>query len=437
MNENKVIICDDEKTISLIDLCCYVLGKWKIMIIAAVVLAVVAGGFSYLKSGKEAETAATTETKVLSFEKVEDSFETEDALEAAQNKIIRIEKYQKNLEERDYYLENSVKVKLDPNRFYEGTATYVITGDDEKSVLKSVALLENQILSEETFEKMAENLSETKDIALLKEVVTVKSEQHMSGAKVVVKVVHYEQEECKKMLETLPEDSASVELIDAQVNTKNDLGLMSFSSDVLNERNGVYDAIKSLENGMSELEKAYYELLNGSELSMETEPEMVQTSKASVDLKIVIVGAVLGAFAVAGLYGVYYLFSGYVHTKEELESWISAPVLNMGSDLEMNATMIAGIVGERNADKIYLTSSLDSANETFMKELADLLKDKNIETVIGQYIWDNPSALQKAVETGAMVLVEKCYKSKEKDIRETIVKANSCGVRICSVILEK
>ena len=99
--------------------------------------------------------------------------------------------------------------------------------------------------------------------------------------------------------------------------------------------------------------------------------------------------------------------------------------------------MLAGILGEKNADKIYLTSSLEPANEVWMKEFSEVLKLKNIETIIGADISDNPSALQKAVETGALVLVEKCYKSKEKDIRETIVKANSCGVRVCSVILEK
>lgn len=435
MNENKVLIYEEEKTISLVDLCFFVLSKWKLMVITAVVLAVVAGGFTYVKSGKDAKTANETVTKVLSLEEAEASFTTEDELTVMQIKIDRIEECKQSLEERNYYLENSVKLKLNPNKYYEGTATYAVQGNDEKDVLKAAALLEDQILSEDTFEAMVAQLAEATDVALLKEVVKVKTEHYVSGAEVTVTVMHYDKEECLKMLEVLPKTSTDIELINAQVNTKSDYALMSLRGDVLYARNAVYDTLKSLENGMSELEKTYYDLLNNSDAVIETEP--VQEVKASVDLKLVIIAAFLGAFAVTGLYGVYYLFSGHVHTKEELESWISAPVLNMESDLEMNATMLAGILGEKNADKIYLTSSLEPANEVWMREFSEVLKLKNIETIIGADISDNPSALQKAVETGALVLVEKCYKSKEKDIRETIVKANSCGVRVCSVILEK
>jgi hypothetical protein len=72
-----------------------------------------------------------------------------------------------------------------------------------------------------------------------------------------------------------------------------------------------------------------------------------------------------------------------------------------------------------------------------MKTFAEELKLKNIDAVIGTDISDDPVALQKAVETGAIVLVEKCYQSKENEIRETIMKANSCGIRVCGIILGK
>ena len=429
VNENKNLIYDDEKTISLVDLCFYLLSKWKLMVIVAIILAIVAGGFTYMKSSKASENSG----EVLSLEGLEDSFETEDALMAAQNKIAKIEEYKQNMEERDYYLENSVKIKLNPNRFYEGIVSYVVSASDERAVLKAVALLENAILSEETFEKMAAELADTKDTALLKEVLAVETEYHTTGATVVVKVRHYVQEECEKMLDVLPKNLTYVELVDAQVKTKSDYTLISFSSDMLNARNTAYDTMKSLENGMSELEKAYYEMLkNPDEVKVP-----VQKTEASVDLKMVIIAAFLGAFCVAGLYGVFYLFSGYVHTKEELESWVDMPVLDVEENLEMNATMLAGIVTERNVSKLYLTSSLESANVALMKNLEELLLAKNIEVIVGECILNNPIALQKAVNCGAIVLVEKCNKSKEKDIREEIVKVNSCGVRVLGAILEK
>lgn len=429
MNENKNLIYDDEKTISLVHLCMYIMGKWKLMIIAAIVLAILSGGLSYIKSSKIPEQSG----KVLSLEEAEASFSTEDEFTAVQNKIAKIDEYEQNVEERDYYIENSVKIRLNPNGFYEGTVTYVVSAADEKDILKAVTLLKSELLSEESFEKMAEELTEAKDPALLKEVVTEKTEYYETGAEVIIKARHYEKEECEKMLEVLKKDLPDVELIDAQVKTSSDYALISFSSDMLNARNTAYDAIKTIENGMSDKEKIYYELIENPNAVQEP----VEAAKPSVDIKMAILAAVLGVFCVAGVYGVIYLFSGYVHTKEELQSWVDIPVLETGDNLEMLAAMLAGIAGEYNEKSLYLTSSLGSPNTELMENVKKMLQTKGIEAVVGQRVLDNPAALEDAMKCGAVVFTEMCNQSKEKDIREEIVKANSCGVRVLGVILEK
>lgn len=429
MNENKSLIYDDEKAISLISLCLYLLSKWKLMVVAGVVLAIAAGGFTYMESSK----AAKASVKELSIEEVEASFATEDALMAAKNKIEKINEYKQNLEEREFYLENSIMIKLDPNGYYEGKLTYVVSGVDEQEVLKNAALLKGMILSEENFEKITEALNDTKDTALLKEVVVDETVYITNCAEVVVKARHYEKEECEKILEYLKKDIPNVELVGEQINIKLDNSLIGFSTDMINAKNAMYDSMKNLENSMSALEKTYYEMLENPDVIKEP----VVVVEPSVDLKLVTIAAVAGVFCVSGLYGVFYLLGGLVHTKEELESWIAVPVVNMESKMEMNATMLAGIVGERNVEKIFITSSIGAEKEPFMKELFEALGRKNIEVVIGDNILDDPSALQEAVEVGAMVLVEKCYRSKEKAIREAILKATSCGIRVCGVILEK
>ena len=429
MNENKNLIYDDEKIISPIHLCTYIMGKWKLMIITAVVLAILGGALSYIKSGKAPEQSES----ILSLEEVEASFVTEEEFSAAQNKIAKIKEYKQNIEERDYYLENSVKIKLDPNRFYEGTVTYVVSGSEEKDVLKAVTLLKSEILSEESFEKMAEELDEAKDPALLKEVVTEKTEYYETVAEVLVKVRYYEKEKCEKMLEVLKKDLPNVELTDAQVKTSSDYALISLNSDMLNARNAAYDAIITIENGMSDKEKTYYELLENSDVVQEP----VEAAKPSVDIKMAILAAFLGAFCVAGVYGLIYLFSGYVHTKEELQSWVAMPILEVGDNLEMLAAMLAGIAGEYNEKSLYLTSSLGAPNIELMENVKKMLKAKGIEAIVGQRVLDNPAALEDAMKCGAVVFAEMCNQSKEKDIREEIVKVNSCGVRVLGAILEK
>lgn len=429
MNEINNLIYDDEKTISLVHLCTYIMGKWKLMIIAAVVLAILGGGLSYIKNSRVPEKSGS----VLSLEEAEASFATKEEFAVAQNKIAKIEEYKQNVEERDYYLENSVKIKLNPNGFYEGTVTYVVSAADEKEILKAVTLLKSEILSEESFEKMAEELDEEKDPALLKEIVTDKTVYYETGAEVSIRALHYEKEECEKMLEVLKKNFPDVELIDAQVKTGSDYALISFSSDMLNARNAAYDAMKSVENGMSDKEKTYYELLENPDAVQEP----VEAVKPSVDIKMAILAAFLGAFCVAGVYGVIYLFSGYVHTKEELQSWVAMPVLEVGNNLEMLAAMLAGIAGEYNEKSLYLTSSLESPNTALMENVKKMLQTKGIEAVVGQRVLDNPAALEDAMKCGAVVFAEMCNQSKEKDIREEIVKVHSCGVRVLGAILEK
>ena len=82
---------NEEKTINLIDLCIYILKKWKLMAAAAVVLAIVAAGFTYMKSSKAYD--AYLEAKDLpAMEAVEKVDLSEDEKAALQAKIDVIEK---------------------------------------------------------------------------------------------------------------------------------------------------------------------------------------------------------------------------------------------------------------------------------------------------------------------------------------------------------
>lgn len=457
---------NEEKTINLIDLCFYMLKRWKQMVIAAVILAVVAAGFTYLQSKKayEAYKVTVDMPAVEAVESVELTVEEKAALQA---KIDVIEENEENIAEYDYYLQKSIKAKLNPNGFYEGTVGYVLSSDSNEDSIKALALCYEHVLAEKNYETLAGQLTDEPDEALLKEVVTANEEHYVADLSTdavakyevntmfTVEVQHYTQEDCEKMLtffktelenmqQVFEEENLEVsfEKVTSHVKTRNDRSLVTLSRDIKNAKSTAYDTIANLKNNMTDVQKKYYALSQGLKVEesgaaeVET-PTVAAVPEPSVDLKMVVIAAIAGAFCVAGVYGVLYLFSGHVHNKEELESWLNLPVLEANETIEMVATLLAGIAGQKEAKKLYLTGSLSSGNTDGMLKLKELLATEGIEVVAGSSILTDAKALQDAAECGFAAFMEKCNVSKEKDIREEIDKATSCGVEVIGIILEK
>lgn len=432
------------------------------MAAAAVVLAIVAAGFTYMKSSKAYD--AYLEAKDLpAMEAVEKVDLSEDEKAALQAKIDVIEENEENIAEYDYYLEKSVRAKLDPNGFYEGTAVYFLSADSSEDMVKALALCYERAFAEEHYETLAKTLTDEPDAALLKEVISAKEEymseeadygkfSDYSDVKLTITVQHYQQEDCEAMLqlfvqemaeaaEAIKAENVTVEFIKAAsyIKTRSDNSLVALSRDMKKARSDAYDAIANMKNNMSDIQKEYYALSQEAKVEAD-KTEETETSAVvqapSVDLKLVVLAAVAGAFCVAGFYGVLYLFSGCVHNKEELESWLKLPVLELGADTEMAAALLSGIVGQKAVKKLYLTGSISDVNAEEMKKIKEFLLTDGVEVIVGNSILKDVAALQEAAECGAIAFLEKCNVSMEKDIREEIMKADSCGVQILGIILE-
>lgn len=443
MYENSKLIYEDEKTINLVDLCLQILKRWKLMVLAAVLFAALAGAATYYKSSSALEAPAAEPAKM-----------TEAEQEAFEIKLAKIREYEANIEERDYYLENSIKVKLDPNSYYEGTAVYVLSAANNSELVKAAEFCVASLINEDSFEELAAAISGNEDVTLLKEVVSVEKEYYVTDrsaeAKLMVKVQHFDEKECETMLSFMEAKMSdalqllgkaglvSAEEISACVYTTANTELMSLSSNMLSARNASYDAFVALEAGMTELEKKYYVAEEGAGDQVSEDLLTAEAlTEPSVDWKIVIVAAFVGVFLVAALFGVLYLFSGRVHNKEELESWVSVPVFTPEKDLGMTAAMLAGIAGTHQAKKIYFTGSLENVASETAKKLGALLAEKGITLVEGASILNGADALQAMTDCGFVMFAEKCNESRERELREELLKAGSCGVQVLSIVLEK
>lgn len=452
MNENKKLIFEDEKTINLLDAFFYLLGKWKVMLAAALILAVLAGGFGFVKSNKayQANLKAATE-------EVEEIELSEEELDAYRAKIKKIEEYKQNVEERDYYLENSIKAKLDPNGYYEGTATYIFSVESGAAALETAEYCKAEVLNAKNLDELSKKLTETVDAAMLSEVVFFEeSEQPVESVetvRLVWKTQHYTEADCETMLTfiaekmqealkdlSVRETNVKVTGIEPSITLASGAGMMSVSTDMLNARNSAYENLTAVQESLTETEKAFYaqeQKKDGSEKEEILEEILPETEAPSVSKKLVLIGAAAGVFLAAAYYAVLYLFDGKVHNREELESWLAVPVLNAEKSIDVTAAMLAEMAEKAQAKKLYLTGSLDGAAAKAAEEIRTAFAAKNVEVIFGADGLNTADALQQMTDCGFVAFVEKCKESKEKYIREEVTKAGSCGVKILGIILEK
>lgn len=449
MNETYNHIYEEEKTISLVDLCFYILKRWRIMVIVALLAALIMVGYSGLTSYRNYQ--ATKNAPDMPPVELTDS-----EISGLQTKLQSIKVYEDNVNAYQTYLEQSIKCKLDPNGFYEGSVNYVITLESDEEIMSAKTICEAEILNAEVYETLAEVLKEDAAASKVGEVVSLSTEKAASGNELLMRLKvtarYYTEKGCQKMLTVLSEAIESVSLvairddvgefekISERILFTSDASLIDAKQGILNSKTSANKNLTDLKNSITENQKKYQAWLESS-----AEEETVKEEakfKLSVNWKYVIIAAVAGAICVAGFYGVIYLFNGRIHTKEELESYLKVPVLSLGKGKndntpEMIATMLSGYIVAQDIKSLYLTGSLGEKQAETMKELEGLLQKKGVKIHCGNSILTDASALQQAIDSGCVVFLEKCNETLEKKVVDEIEKAAFCGVKVLGMILEK
>ena len=114
---------------------------------------------------------------------------------------------------------------------------------------------------------------------------------------------------------------------------------------------------------------------------------------------------------------------------------MNLPIIEAGKDDDTAAIMLSGIANQKEAKKVYVTSKgLDSDDN---QKLKAMLEKEGIAVVFGGDILADAKALQEVSKCDSVVLMEKCFVSKESEIKEKIEKATACGANVLAVVLEK
>lgn len=371
---------DDEKFISIWDMIFYLLHRWKFIVIAVVIGAVLAGGLTFAKSYADAKKGTAgkgAETVTL----------TPDEMAAMEIRLETIEEYLTNIKEYDGYLQNSIRMKLDPNGYYEGSIRYLFIAENSADALKALNACYQQVFSSESYEELSGLLKDQPTEAALRECFTLEAQPSVTweqneaegenykslledlkdfsmnedtsadtqekqpeiltrGERTVlwnITFSYYDQAECEKVMEFVLEqmetvigqvaETASVQEIGHDVHLTSDVKLIKESHQLEAAKEYVYSAIEELEEDMTTNQRKYYEQYMAGD-SQQEETVAAVPGKAKVDWKYVILAAVAAGGCVGVLLAGMYLFGNYIHGKEELAAYVEVPVIGLSGETQ-------------------------------------------------------------------------------------------------------
>ncbi len=430
-----------EQEIDLKDLMFAVLHRWRTVVLAAAVLAVVLGGYravSVYRGGGDAETAQKD------YQMAVELYETNLA-----NCEREIDNLTESIEAQQKYLEESRLMNMDPYKVWVAqTVLFVKTDyqimpdmmyqnlDYTNTILAAYGVA---IADSEFLQKIAEKAG--MDEQYLKELISTE----VSGNLLTIKVKDDTENGAKTIMNAILEG-----LGDAQKLIRTSIGshtVSEISSDVSSPR---------LDQELQDMQKTqsdYMATLNASlrskqdELNALEEPAEVSSSLAEVlksGVRYAVLGGVLGAFLVVFCVCVAFLMSDKVYSAKELKNRCRVKVLGSlplsekkpaafdawlrklegragGADESVEYGLIAAnIANYAGAAKTLMVAG--TADVKLISALESGLKSRltGVKLIHGGNLLRDGQSLRQLPDCDGVVLVEQCSRSAYGDVMQEI-----------------
>lgn len=465
-----------EMELNLADMLWAIIMKWRAVVICAVLFAVLAGGLSYIRSGKQIEAAKQATEQKIQLEG--------EALDNAMDYLSYWELYRKQKE----YNENSLMMQLDANGFYKTVLAYYVDNlfaveypQVEKK--NNISAFINQYIScfenDEFYDKLPDIGNNQNKKAYYSEVIDLNNsyggeKMTPSDDNLLIIAIYSDSEESglaiAEMIDVaIREKKAEVTglLGEHQVTLVRNECIFTADTDLLSYQHLNYVAQNTQRVNMSTLKKDLtkeelafisQEMKEERESSAETAGESgqaeaeLQNASPSISKKLVVVGFVAGAVLAIGILALGYLFRARLGMRDDFEQLYGIKLLgnvvyedkrkklfgfidrlliklrdhrkHYFKEEEACGMIAAGVriaAVKAGVDAIFVTgTNLEGKGKDFIEKLSELLKKDNITILSGNSILYDASALERMAETGYVVFVEEAGKSLYDEIKSEI-----------------
>ncbi len=407
---------EEGRTINLKELLEYVLLKWRLLIICVIIFAVVANGYSCLKSYNDAlQTRREEQNPDLSqYENELKDSEIQEVQDAVEDYISYGETYEKYKE----YMDNSIKMQLDANAVPTTKIIYQITGNSE---LKNISdTFVEMFPNDDVFKQINEKTNWGVNSSYINELISVTNSDmatislgEQSASNILennsqenepillsIRIISDSQENCEAMktvveteLETITAElqrqfgEFSIQKVGEAYSEETNKELLSDQQSCINEMNTVSNVIKNIETALSEQQQAYFlALLNSNNENSTTVMESGQEEVSTINyinIKYIVLGVIVGIFVFAFYTMCKFLFNRHLMSLNYIKIDLHSPLLEVFAIDEQNKK-----VG-KHLDK-WIKNFFVQRNETFSKEerlqmlctnIKVCMRQKNIEEI--------------------------------------------------------
>ncbi|MBE5881059.1 MAG: hypothetical protein E7289_01925 [Lachnospiraceae bacterium] len=465
-----------EREINLWDMFWAVCLKWRSILLWAVIFALLAGGFGYYKSAKVAEQSGVTSQ--VTAEDLRNNL-TYEELQAVNTYLEYVQIY----EEMCNYNEYSPLMQMNSNSFFEGEISYYVENGYvvEYPVIEGnnniVAMVEayNAVVQTEEFAKQIKNVIADENVKpYAMELIdnTETSDTDKAAGVFSIYVRAQDEDTCMQLKEIVKK---AVEDNKANVNSMfgeheivllQDVVYKTNSPELLVEQKESVDRCYACGIGLAPIldkfnnnQKTYINVLNkeqeeGCKESGEaavSEPKVTPTAK--VDVKYLIIGFLGGAFIAFAVWVVVYLFAGKLRLEDDFEKIFKNKLLGSVPSYDANKKkwfafvdkfflkirhfnqryfereealeMIAAnirIAAQKADSKQVMFAGAVCGNEEkkVMEAIAEKLNNDDIELVWSDSVLYNAEALQRMVQIGHLVMIEKAEASLYTEVKKEI-----------------
>ncbi len=357
----------DEVTINLLDLLRRILRSWKFLLICMLVGAVLVDGAGYARAVmRSQESEPDAQEEAASLEELKEGLADRQIVEAeafAEVYLTTMEHYEKELA----YVENSLKMQLDPNCVPTLTVQFFIDSSRQPETMTGdvVASYAAIATSEDVCKEILTKLGWDTEAAYIAEMITVDEGATVNSSSVAntetdstanasvslnmsvtnlltVTVTAEEKADCETMMDiieqTLQEETGELQeiygnfdltLLQRQYTEKADDELLAYQESRISGLNTLRSTIGNLTNNLSDEQLDYYFALIEEEVAdldedlvkeeIPVEEPAVVSSPEVLNIRYILLGLFLGLVAACAWILLRYILAPYLRVKDDLE----------------------------------------------------------------------------------------------------------------------
>lgn len=485
MNENMYNNYEDDMEIDLVDLLFYLLKKWRSLIVAVMIGAILGAGLYVVKNHQQQVEQAAQEAELLKNDE-DEAFDEKDYNISKDTKVNMDIAYQyrqlynKQLE----YNQKSIIMQLDPNEVYAGVLEYYISAENNTELISE--LYQSILNDDDVLEELKDASGLKCETPYIKELISSEDgndknvainvnsngENVEKHSFVTYKVVSTDQKSCEKMLQVLRErvealraeyeetyGAYGVSEVSSAISQVTDTTYLNAQKENVDRLSNYLTTMKNAESAFPDDEKTYYtnkylvkEYVD-SDNAEEAKAVLLEEAEPVSKIKWLAIGVILLIMIWGGYYVVKYILDKKVKTTSELQSTYHLQVIGRVSAREQKTRGIDGLI-----DRIYRNLREHPDSLPYVVQAMNAMEGGNavlcgntevpeVQTVMeqlaadcgglqkGEFSSKNAASLEKAKAAGKEILVVCVGKTRRGEIERELESCRLQKIHVAGVIV--